>query len=122
MKNLIFITLFVFGLVAVSCDRDIEFPTVSVTDPALQVQVEGPVNNNTYPKIEGVTVTLYSSDNTLLATGTTDSEGHVTFAKGKLKEEGIFTVTATKGSLSKTATTPYLLLNDGVTLFIIQLQ
>jgi hypothetical protein len=122
MKNIVFFTLLVLGFIAVSCDREIEFPTTSVTDPALEVQVEGPLTNNAYPKIEGATVSLYSSDNTLLATGTTDSDGHVTFTKDQLKEKGVFTVTATKGALTNTATTPYLLLNDGVTLFIIQLQ
>lgn len=122
MKKIIFIFIVALGFTAISCNRDIEFPTINVTPPSLQVQVEGPLTNNAYPKIEGATVTLYSGDNTLLATGTTDSQGHVTFTKEQMKEKGVFTVTATKGALSKTANTPYLLLNDGVTLFIIQLQ
>ncbi len=122
MKNIIFIFVVVLGFTVVSCKRDIEFPTISVTPPSLEVQVEGALNNNSYPVIQGATVNLYTSDNTLLATGVTDSNGHVTFTKDQLKEKGVFNVTATKGSLTNTITTPYILLNDGVMLQIIQLQ
>jgi len=122
MKNIIILTFFVLGLIVTSCDREIDFPSVSVTDPALEVQVEGPMINSTYPKIEGATVDLYSSDNTLLSTKVTDSNGHVSFTKDDLKEKGIFTVTVTKDTMTNTATTPYMLLNDGVTLLTITLQ
>lgn len=122
MKNIIILAFFILGLITTSCDRNIEFPAISVTDPALEVQVEGPMANNAYPKISGATVNLYSSDNTLLSTKVTDSSGHVTFTKTELKEKGVFTVTVSKDALSKTANTPYMLLNDGVTLLIVQLQ
>lgn len=122
MKNIIILAFFILGLITTSCDRNIEFPTISVTDPALQVQVEGPAANNTFPKIAGATVNLYSSDNALLSTKVTDSDGHVTFTKSELKEKGVFSVTVSKDALTKTATTPYMLLNDGVTLLIVQLQ
>lgn len=122
MKNIIILTFFVLGFIVTSCDREIDFPTVSVTDPALKVQVEGPMTNNTYPKIEGATVDLYSSDNTLLSTKVTDSNGHVDFTKDELKEKGVFTVTVTKDAMSNTVTTPYMLLNDGVTLLTVTLQ
>lgn len=122
MKNIIFIFSVVLVLAFVSCNRDIEFPTISVTPPALEIQVEGAPVNNTFPKIEGATVNLSSSDSTLLATGVTDTKGQITFTKDQLKAEGTFIVTATKGTLTNTVTTPYLLLNDGVTLQIIQLQ
>ena len=122
MKNIIILTFFVLGLIVTSCDREIDFPSVSVTDPALEVQVEGPMTNSTYPQIEGATVDLYSSDNTLLSTKVTDSNGHVSFTKDDLKEKGIFTVTVTKDTMTNTATTPYMLLNDGVTLLTITLQ
>lgn len=122
MKNIIILAFFILGIITTSCDRNIDFPTISVTDPALQVQVEGPMVNNTYPKISGATVNLYSSDNALLATKTTDASGQVTFTKTELKEKGIFTVTVSKDALTKTANTPYMLLNDGVTLLIVQLQ
>jgi len=122
MKNTIIIFIVVMGLTAVSCKRDIQFPTISVTPPALEIQVEGAPVNDTYPKIEGATVNLFTSDSTALASGVTDANGHVTFTKDQLKVEGIFNVTATKGSLTNSVTTPFLLLNDGVTLQIIQLQ
>lgn len=122
MKNIIILAFFILGLITTSCDRNIEFPTISVTEPALQVQVEGPAANNTFPKIAGATVELFSSDNTLLASKVTDADGHVTFTKSELKAEGIFTVNVSKDALTKTATTPYMLLNDGVTLLIVKLQ
>lgn len=122
MKNIIILAFFILGLITTSCDRNIEFSAISVTDPALEVQVEGPMVNNAYPKISGATVNLLSSNNTLLSTKMTDSNGHVTFSKTELKEKGIFTITVSKDALSKTANTPYMLLNDGVTLFTVQLQ
>ena len=122
MKKILFIAIIVLGFTAISCKRDIVFPTTSVTAPALEVQVEGAPTNNTYPKIEGATVTLFSSDNIQLATGVTDASGHVTFTKDQMKTKGVFNITATKGSLSNTVATPYLLLNDGITLQIITLN
>ena len=121
MKKILFIVIVLLGFTAGSCKRDIEFPTTSVTAPALEVRVEGALTNNAYPKIEGATVTLFSSENVLLATQVTDTNGHVTFTKDQLKAKGVFTVTATKGASTRTVTTPYLLLNDGVTLQTITL-
>jgi hypothetical protein len=117
----IFITL-LFGLVMISCNRDMEFDTISVTDPALEVLVVGSMVNNVYPKIEGATVQLYNSSNTLLATSTTDSSGSVVFKKDQLKEKGVFTVKVAKGTLSAEGQTAYMLLNDGVTLLTITLN
>lgn len=120
MKKILFILI--LGFVAVSCDRDLEFDTISVTPPALEVQVEGPAVNNTYPKISGATVELFNSNNQSLATATTNSDGKVVFTKEQLKEKGVFRVTASKDGKVAEATTTYLLLNDGVTLLIISLQ
>ncbi len=120
MKKIIF--LLFLAVMAVSCDRDMEFDTVSVTDPALEVLVEGVAVNDTYPKIEGATVEVFNSNNQALAVATTDAGGKVTFTKQQLKEKGVFTVKVTKGTLAGEGTTAYMLLNDGVTLLIVTVQ
>jgi hypothetical protein len=120
MKKLLFFCMATCLLVA--CDRDIKFDTISVTPPTLTVQVEGVMVNNTYPKMEGATVQLYNSDNTLLATKTTDTAGRVVFSKAELKKEGTFKAVATKGALTGNATSSYMLLNDGNTLLTVTIQ
>lgn len=120
MKKIIF--LLFMAVMAVSCDRDLEFETISVTDPALEILVEGAVVNNTYPKIEGATVELFNKSDQSLATATTDASGKVIFTKAQLKEKGTFKVKVTKGALVGEGQTPYMLLNDGVTLLIITVQ
>ncbi|MCE5174919.1 MAG: hypothetical protein ABFC90_01010 [Bacteroidales bacterium] len=119
MKKIIFILLTTF--LVVSCDRNLDFDTISTTDPSLEVLVEGAVTNNTYPKINGATVKLYNSDNQLLATKTTDATGKVIFTEQELAKEGKFKVVATKGALNGEGETAYMLLNDGVTLIIISI-
>lgn len=120
MKKNIFI--FLIACLAVSCNRDLEFDTISVTEPSLTVQVEGAAVNNTYPKMEGAVVKLYNSSNALLATKNTNSSGQAIFTKAELVSEGVFTAIATKGSLTGQKATPYMLLNDGATLLIITIQ
>ncbi len=120
MKKLVLL-LAISGLF-VACERDLEFETLSVTDPALEVQVEGVPSGTTYPKIDGASVEILNSAGQSLATGTTNANGRVLFTKEQLKEKGAFTVRAQKGALAGQATTPYLLLNDGVTLFTLVIQ
>lgn len=120
MKKYIF--LFLVSFLMVSCDRDMEFETISVTDPALEVIVEGVSTDNTYPKVEGATVQLFTNDGGFLAEATTDNSGRVLFTKDQLKEKGIFVVKAVKGTQSGEGKTPYMLLNDGVTLLIITIE
>lgn len=120
MKKIIF--LLFMAIVAVSCDRDLEFDTLSVTDPALEILVEGVAVNNTYPKIEGATVELFNANNQALAVTTTDAGGKAVFTKQQLKEKGIFKVKVTKGTLTGEGETAYMLLNDGVTLLIVTIQ
>ncbi|MDP4276326.1 MAG: hypothetical protein Q8914_01705 [Bacteroidota bacterium] len=120
MKNRL--AIFLLALLAVSCDRSIDFDTISVTPPSLTVQVEGVPANDTYPKIDGATVNLYNSSDQLLATGTTNANGRVTFTKAQLVSEGTFKAVATKGTLTGDGTTPYMLLNDGETLLIVTIE
>lgn len=110
------------GLMVSSCDRDLEFDTISVTEPALEVQVEGTATGTIHPKIENATVELYNSEAEKLATATTNANGRIVFTKGQLAEKGTFTVKAYKDGLSGEATTPYILLNDGVTFVIVTIQ
>lgn len=120
MKKILF--LLFLAVMAVSCDRDMEFETTSVTDPALEVLVEGVSTNGAYPKIAGATVELFAKSGQSLAVATTDAAGKVVFTKEQLKEKGIFKVKVTKGDLVGEADTAYLLLNDGVTLLIVTVQ
>lgn len=120
MKKLIFILITSFFLV--SCDRNLDFDTISITEPSLEVLVEGVPTNNIYPKIDGATVRLYNSDSQLLATKTTDVMGKVTFTKQELSKEGKFKVVATKGALIGERETAYMLLNDGATLIIVTIN
>lgn len=120
MKKIIFLLFMV--VTAVSCDRELEFDTLSVTEPALEVFVEGAAVNNTYPKIEGATVELFNAGNQSLAVATTDANGRTVFTREQLKEKGVFRVIVTKGSLKGEGETAYLLLNDGVTLLIVTIQ
>lgn len=123
MKKIIFLLcMAVMAVVNVSCDRDLEFETISVTDPGLEVLVEGVSVNNTYPKVEGATVELFTNSDQSLATATTNASGKVLFTKAQLKEKGVFKVKVKKGALAGEGTTPYLLLNDGVTLLIVTVK
>lgn len=120
MKKILF--LLFMAVMAVSCDRDLEFDTISKTDPALEVLVEGVQVGTTYPKIEGATVDLFNSSSQHLATATTDASGKVVFTKEQLKEKGVFKVQVKKGDLAGEGQTPYMLLNDGVTLLIVTVE
>lgn len=108
--------------IATSCERELEFETISVTEPALEVQVEGVAQGNTFPKIEGAAVEVLDSNGQSLATGTTNAKGRVVFTEAMLGQKGTFTVRAQKDGLVGEGTTPYLLLNDGVTLFMLTIQ
>lgn len=120
MKKIIFFLL--MSIAVVSCDRDLEFNTISVTEPALEVLVEGVAVNNTYPKIEGATVELFNANDQTLAVGITDADGKVMFTRQQLKEKGVFKVKVTKGTLAGEGETAYMLLNDGVTLLVVTIQ
>ncbi len=121
MKKL-FAILALLASITTSCERQLEFETISITDPALEVQVEGAAQGNTYPKIEGAVVEVLDSNGQSLATGTTNASGRVVFTQATLGKKGTFTVRAQKDGLVGEGTTPYLLLNDGVTLFILTIQ
>ncbi len=122
MKNNILICSLFIAFIFTSCDRNFEFGTISVTEPALEVLVEGVSVNNTYPKIADATVKLFNNDGELLATKTTDTSGKVVFNKQDLRKEGEFKVEVTKGALSGNGKTSYILLNDGITLLIITIS
>lgn len=122
MKSLLTIFFAWNAILLISCDRDFELDTISVTEPALEVQIEGPAEGNTFPKIEGATVEVLNGAGQSLATAVTGTSGRVLFTREQLKEKGTFTVRAQKEGMSGEGTTPFLLLNDGVTLFILTIQ
>lgn len=110
------------ALMFTGCDRDLGFETLTITEPALEVLVEGEAADGQYPKIAGASVTVLNSAGQELATATTEASGKVQFTQAQLKEKGTFTVRAQKDGASAEVTTPYILLNDGVTLVIVTLQ
>lgn len=125
MKKILF--LLMIGFAAMACDRDIEFKTISVTEPSLDVQVELPKAGNEFPKVESATVELYRND-LLVKTSSTNAKGRVHFSKSDLGEKGSFKVVAykqidqTPGATRHSGEkTDYLLLNDGGTLWIVTL-
>lgn len=129
MKKILF---WIFPLLLLtSCDRDFEFDTISVTQPGLEVTVETvtKVNDvNQYTKIAGATVFLYNNSTDFanqtnpLGQKVSDTNGKVLFTQSELGSKGVFYVRAIAGTLTGTGTTPYMLLNDGVTALFITLQ
>lgn len=111
-------------LMLMSCERDMVFDTISVTEPELHVIVKD-VDGNT---LSGVAVSIYKTMDDLnngtgvLGTSSTDNNGKAVFTESQLEEPGKFYVKAESNSLTASAETPYLLLNDGHTYFNITLQ
>ncbi len=129
MKKIILITLFTCFLT--SCDRDMEFDVISVTEPSLTVVAEtrtGSGTTTTYTKINGAEIKLYNNQADFNANAapfkqkTTGPDGKAPFTKADLVQKGIFYVRAASGTLTGTGTTPYMLLNDGETVLHIVLQ
>jgi hypothetical protein len=130
MKKTILFSVLVF--LFASCNRDIEFPTISVTEPSLTIIVDTvSVKNSitTYTTISGAEVNLYNSeadfDNNAVPPfklKTTDQDGKAVFTEADLGQKGIFYVKVTFGTLSGSVTTPYMLLNDGATILYVELN
>ena len=129
MKRILLVAAFL-SLFA-SCKRDIAYDTVSVTEPSLTVIVEtktGIGSAITYAKVNGAEVKLYNNqadfdnDTTPFRSKTTDQDGKAVFSKSDLVTKGVFYVRAISDTLSGTATTPYMLLNDGETYLHIELK
>lgn len=129
MKQILIFAAFV--LLFASCDRDMDFDIISVTDPTLTVIAETKTVNGTattYTKVNGATVKIYNTEadfnanGTPLVTKTTSADGKAVFTKTELVAKGTFYVHVTSGNLTGSGTTPYLLLNDGETSFFVELK
>lgn len=103
-----------------SCERDMEMDIVSMTPPELHVVVHHGADRN--DRIEGVTVKVYASaaERTegvnLIAQVVTNAKGEAVFTKDKFVK-GINYLAISRGDETVSAETPYLLQNDGQTLF-----
>lgn len=129
MKQILIFAAFI--ILFASCDRDMDFDVISVTEPTLTVITETKTvvgTTTTYTKVSGATVKIYNNEadynanGTPLVTKTTATDGKAVFTKAELIAKGNFYVRVTSGTLTGSGKTPYLLLNDGETSFFIELK
>lgn len=103
-----------------ACKRDMVNDIVSVTPPELEVIVHQGTDQKA--RVQGATVTLYATEadrtngTNAIATGTTNDKGSIVFNKDQFRK-GVMYIAVSKDALSGTGATPYLLQNDGKTLF-----
>jgi|GEM_PF-885494 len=116
--------LLLFVITFSSCKREMENEIISITPPELSVIVYNGTNNN--DRAAGAVVKLYlsesdrSADKNMISSATTNSAGEAVFTKDNFRK-GIMYLTVTKGTSTTLAATPYLLQNDGKTLFWVAL-
>lgn len=107
------------ALVMSSCSRELDAEIKSATPPSLQVVVKDAAG----AALANTTVQVYADEATWneegipMLTRQTDASGVTVVSKEELKEPGIFYLIARKDGLTAKAKTPYLLLNDGKTIF-----
>lgn len=127
-KIIVFASLLI---IFAACDRDFDFDIISETEPALVVVAEtitGSGTSTVYTKVSGATVNLYNNQadfnaaNAPFKTKTTGTDGKAVFTKNDLGQKGVFYVRVISGAKTGTATTPYILLNDGETTVFVALN
>ena len=127
-KLIVFASLLIF---LAACDREFDFDVISETEPALVVVAETATGSGTsivYTKVSGATVNLYNNQADFNASATpfktkaTGADGKAVFTKTDLAQKGVFYIRVLSGTQSGTATTPYVLLNDGETTVFIRLN
>ncbi|MDX5418473.1 MAG: hypothetical protein LPK09_04595 [Hymenobacteraceae bacterium] len=107
------------------CERDMDNEIVSVTPPELHVVTHAGADKA--QRIEGATVQVYASaaDRTegknLVAVAMTNNKGEAVFAKNDFLK-GVNYLSVSKNGTTVVAETPYLLQNDGKTLFWVSLN
>ncbi|WP_242923160.1 hypothetical protein [Pontibacter liquoris] len=103
-----------------SCERDMDEEIISITPPELHVVVHNGTDRNA--RVEGATVKVYASEQdragelNLVAQAITDAKGEAVFGKDKFVK-GVNYLTISIADVTLTAQTPYMLQNDGETLF-----
>jgi len=117
--NPIMILLFAL-LIFSGCKREMVNEIISETPPELSVIVYKGADKNV--RISGASVKLYASeadrtnDQNLIFGTTTNDSGEAVFSKDNFRK-GVLYVKVTKDAATVLAVTPYLLQNDGKTLF-----
>lgn len=103
-----------------SCKREMITDIISTTSPELHVIVhKGPDKTI---RVADATIKLYATASdraagtNLISSALTNSAGEAVFTQDKFRK-GTLYVSATKDAVTVLATTPYLLQNDGKTLF-----
>jgi hypothetical protein len=114
------ILLFLIALLFGSCEREMTTEIISTTPPELHVIVHKGADKTI--RVEGATVKLFATaedrtgDKNLISSAVTNSSGEAIFTQDKFRK-GTLYLSATKDAVTILATTPYLLQNDGITLF-----
>lgn len=110
-----------------SCKKD--GTTYNVLNPvAPEFHVVVVTDDNNVDKVADATVTLYKTQDDMdnntnvFLTKQTDSNGEAVFTKDELKDPGVYYVQASKGTLSGTKESLYLLLNDGKNYLFVKIQ
>lgn len=133
MKNIIsiskkfkcFVVLLLIASVFSSCEREMVDEIVSETPPELSVVVYTGTDMNT--RVAAATVTLYATEEDRtsgqnpISSATTNTAGEANFAKANFRQ-GINYVSVTKDAKSALGATPYMLQNDGKTIFWVALN
>lgn len=120
MKFNCLLIMAVFTFLFSSCDRDMVEDVISITPPELHVIVHSGADKTV--RVTGAEVKLYASvaDRTakqnVISTVITNSTGEAIFAEKDFRK-GILYVSVTKNATTVVAATPYLLQNDGKTIF-----
>ena len=110
-----------------SCKKDgTTYKVVNPVAPEFHVVVV--TDDNNVDKVADATVTLYKTQDDLenntnvFLTKQTENNGEAVFTKDELKDPGVYYVKASKGSLSGTKESLYLLLNDGANYLFVKIQ
>lgn len=112
--------LFYLGVLLSSCERDMVNEIISVTLPELHVIVHQ--GTDKAKRVAGASVRLYATDadrtaNTnSISTAVTNDKGEAIFAEKDFKKGELF-IRVSKDAVTVNAKTPYLLQNDGKTIF-----
>jgi hypothetical protein len=112
--------LFYLGVLFSSCEREMINEIISITPPELHVIVHQGTDKTI--RVAGATVTLYATDadrtaNTnSISTSVTNGKGEAIFTEKDFKKGELF-IMVSKDATTVNAKTPYLLQNDGKTVF-----
>lgn len=126
-QNIAGLSLLVIIFLFSACKKDgTSYNVVNPTPPEFHVVVV--TDDNNVDKVADATVNLYKTQEDLdkntnvFLTKQTESNGEAVFTKDELKDPGVYYVRASKGALSGTKESLYLLLNDGKNYLFVKIQ